>query len=214
MHIDVPDPAWTTSERSRASFRLAAKIALCFVGLIWAIELLDGALGLQLGRFGVRPREIVGLAGILFAPLLHGGFAHLAANTVPILVLGTGMLFLYPSSAFRVIPLIYLGPGVAVWLFGKPSSVHVGASGLVYGLFAYIFVAGVIRRDRRAIAATLLVAFLYGSLVWGVLPYKPGVSWETHLAAALIGFALALVTRHRDVPPRKRYEWEDEQAEA
>ena len=211
MLVEIPDPAWTTSERARASFRLAARIALAFVVLLWAIELVDGALGLELARFGVRPRELAGLPGIVLAPLLHGGLAHLAANTVPLLVLGTGMLYLYPAASFKVIPAVYLAPGLAVWLLARPASVHVGASGLVYGLFTYIFVAGVIRRDRRAIAATLLVAFLYGSLVWGVLPHRPGVSWETHLAAALIALALAIALRHLDVPPRKRYEWEEEE---
>jgi len=98
-----------------------------------------------------------------------------------------------------------------VWLFARGGgAVHVGASGLVYGLVGYIFVAGVIRRDRRAIAASLLVAFMYGALVWGVLPIQPGVSWETHLAAAVIGVVLALALRHRDIPPHVRYEWEGE----
>ncbi|UCF76379.1 MAG: rhomboid family intramembrane serine protease, partial [Betaproteobacteria bacterium] len=93
---------------------------------------------------------------------------------------------------------------------GQPFSVHIGASGLVYGLVSYIFAAGVIRRDRRAIAASMLVYFLYGTLVWGVLPIRAGVSWETHLAAALIGLAMAIAFRHVDIPPRKRYDWEDE----
>jgi membrane associated rhomboid family serine protease len=213
MRVDIPDPAWTSSERARASFRLAARIALGFVALIWAIQVLDRGLDLELGRFGVRPRELAGLTGIVLAPLLHGGFAHLLTNTLPLLVLGTGMLYLYPNSALKVIPAIYLGPGIAVWLFARTSSVHVGASGLIYGLVSYIFVAGVIRRDRRAIAASLLVAFLYGSTVWGVLPIEPGVSWETHLAGALIGLALAIRLRHLDIPPRKRYDWEDEAGE-
>ena len=210
MLVDIPDPAWTTSERARASFRLALRIALTFVALIWVIQVLDWALSLDLARFGVRPREFAGLPGILLAPLLHGGFAHLATNSLPLLVLGTGMLYLYPTSALTVIPAAYLGPGVAVWLFAKAPSVHVGASGLVYGLVSYIFLAGVIRRDRRAIAASLLVAFLYGSTVWGVLPIEPGVSWQTHLAAAVIGVASAIALRHLDIPPRKRYDWEDE----
>jgi len=109
-----------------------------------------------------------------------------------------------------VLPAVYLGPGIAVWLFGRASSIHVGASGLIYGLVSYIFVAGVIRRDRRAIAASLLVSFLYGSVMWGVLPSEPGVSWETHLAAALVGLVLAIALRRLDVPPRKRYTREDE----
>lgn len=209
MQAYIPDPAYTSSEEARANFRLAGKIALGFVAVIWLIQLLNWGLDLELQRFGVRPRQLAGLPGILLAPLLHGSFAHLAANSLPLLVLGTGMLYLYPSSAFKVIPAVYLGPGVAVWLFAR-GSVHVGASGLVYGLVSYIFVAGVLRRDRRAIAASLLVSFLYGSLAWGVLPIEPGVSWETHLAAALIGLVLAVALRRLDVPPRKRYAWEDE----
>jgi membrane associated rhomboid family serine protease len=126
-----------------------------------------------------------------------------------LLVLGTGMLYLYPNSALKVLPAVYLGPGIAVWVFAE-RGVHVGSSGLVYGLVSYIFVAGLIRLDRRAIAASLLVCFLYGSMVWGVLPIRPGVSWETHLAAALIGLALAIALRRLDIPPRKRYTWEDE----
>jgi membrane associated rhomboid family serine protease len=214
MQIHIPDPAYTSSNRARANFRLAVKIALGFVALIWLIQLLNWGLDLELERFGVRPRELAGLPGILLAPLLHAGFAHLIANSLPLLVLGTGMLHLYPNSALKVIPAVYLGPGIAVWLFARPS-VHVGASGLVYGLVSYIFVAGLIRRDKRAIAASLLICFLYGTLAWGVLPIEPGVSWETHLAAALIGLGLmlAIALRRLDIPPRKRYAWEDEKDE-
>ena len=209
MQIHTPDPAYTSSEQARANFRLAAKISLGFVVLIWLIGLLNWGLDLGLERFGVRPRQLAGLPGILLAPLLHGGFPHLLANSLPLLVLGTVMLHLYPNSALKVIPAVYVGPGIAVWLFAR-ESIHLGASGLVYGLVTYIFVAGLIRRDRRAIAASLLVSFLYGTLAWGVLPIQPGISWETHLAAALIGLALAIALRRLDIPPRKRYAWEDE----
>ena len=212
MQAYIPDPAYTNSERARANFRLAGKIALGFVALIWLIQLLNWGLDLELERFGIRPRQLAGLPGILLAPLLHGSFAHLGANSLPLLVLGTGMLYLYPISTFKVIPAVYLGSGIAVWLFARASN-HVGASGLVYGLVSYIFVAGVIRRDRRAIAASLLVSFLYGSLAWGVLPIEPGVSWETHLVAALIGLVLAMALRRLDIPPRKHYAWEDEKDE-
>lgn len=213
MQVDIPDPEYTASERARANFRLAGKLALGFVAVIWVIQVLNSGLDLGLARFGVRPRELAGLPGILFAPLLHGSFAHLVANSVPLVVLGTGMLYLYPNSALKVLPAVYLGPGIAVWLFAKASSVHAGASGLIFGLFSYIFVAGVIRRDRRAIAASLLVFFLYGAMVWEVFPISPGVSWETHLAAAVIGVLLAIALRHLDVPPRKRYSWEGETGE-
>ena len=212
MQIHVLDPDYASSERARANFRLALKIALGFVALIWLIDIVNWALALELQRFGVRPRQFAGLPGILLAPLLHGGPVHLVANSLPLLVLGTGMLYLYPNSALTVLPAVYLGPGIAVWLFAG-GSVHVGSSGLVYGLVSYVFVAGLIRLDRRAIAASLLVCFLYGSMVWGVLPIRPGVSWETHLAAALIGVLMAIALRRLDIPPRKRYSWEDEEGE-
>jgi len=213
MEIHQPDPAFTGSARARANFRLAVKLAVGFVALLWLIQLSNWVLDLGPGELGVRPREWSGLFGVLFAPLMHGGFEHLLANSPPLLVLGTAMLYLYPQSSLRVLPAVYLGPGIAVWLFGR-SSVHLGASGLVYGLVGYILVAGLIRRDRRAIAASLLVSFMYGALVWGVFPIRSGVSWETHLAAAVIGVILAIGLRRLDVPPRRRYTWEDEAEEA
>jgi membrane associated rhomboid family serine protease len=203
-------PAFADSGQARDSLRLAVRLSLGFVAVLWLVATLGW--GLELERFGVRPRQWIGLTGILVAPMLHAGFAHLIANSPPLLVLGTVMLQRYPTAAFRVLPALYLGPGIAVWLFAR-EGVHVGASGLVYGLVGYIFVAGLIRRDRRAIAASLLVAFMYGALVWGVLPIRAGVSWETHLAAALIGVSMAIVLRHRDNLPPPHYSWEDEAGE-
>ena len=213
MRIYSVDAAHSWTDRARANFRLAVKIASGFVAVIWLIHLANWGLDVGPGPFGIRPRALAGLHGIFFAPLLHGDFGHLIANSVPLVVLGTVMLHLYPSSALRVLPAVYLGPGLAVWLFAR-SGVHLGASGLVYGLVSYVLVAGLIRRDRRAIAASLLVCFMYGALAWGVLPIQHGVSWETHLAAAVIGVALAIALRHLDVPPRIRYAWEDEVEES
>ncbi len=180
MDFPAPDPVFTRSEQSRAHFRLSVKIALGFLALIWLIQLIGWALDMGPEQFGIRPRQLAGLPGILFAPLMHGGFAHLIANSPALLVSGTAMLFLYPHSALRALPAIYFGSGFIVWLAGR-DSVHLGASGLVYGLVSHIFVAGLLRRDRRAIAASLFVAFMYGSLAWGVFPAPLGVSWETHL---------------------------------
>ena len=212
MQFHIPDPAYTASEQARAHFRLAVKIAFGFVALIWLIYLVQWGLDLEPEPFGIRPRQLDGLPGIVYAPLVHGSFAHLVANSPPLLVLGTAMLFLYPNSALRVLPAVSLGTGIVVWLFGR-ESVHLGASGLVYGLVSYVFVGGLLRRDRRAIATSLVVSFMYGSLAWGVLPTRSGVSWETHLAAALIGVALAITLRRLDIPPRKRYVWEGEEDE-
>jgi len=213
MQIHVPDPVYTGSERSRENFRLAVKIALGFVALLWLIQILSALLGVGPADFGVRPRQTEGLFGILTAPLVHGDWGHLLANSLPLVILGATMLYLYPHSALRVLPAVYLGPGIAVWLFAQGSS-HLGASGLVYGLVGYIFVAGLLRRDRRAIAASLLVCFLYGASVWGVLPIAPHVSWETHLAAAVIGVVLGVALRRLDVPPRRQYSWEIERDES
>jgi membrane associated rhomboid family serine protease len=207
MQLPTPDPAFTTSSRSRANFRLAAALSLAFVALLWLLQFANWATGLDAAPFGVRPRTVEGLVGILFAPLTHGGFEHLIANTIPLAVLGTAMLHLYPRASPLVLPWVYLAPGLAVWLFGR-DAVHVGASGLIYGLTAYVFCAGLLRRDRRAIAASLVVAFLYGSAIWGVMPLKQTDSWETHLAAAVVGAVAALLLRHRDVPPQVVYAWE------
>jgi membrane associated rhomboid family serine protease len=207
MQFDVPDPAYTGSTRARAHFRLAIQVSFGFVALLWLIFLLYWALDVGPEWSGIRPREGAGLPGIVFAPLVHAEFGHLIANTPPMLVLGATMLFLYPASTLRVLPAVWLGSGAFVWLFGR-ESVHYGASGLVYGLASYVFVAGILRRDRRAIAASLAVWFMYGSLIWGVLPVPSGMSWETHLAAALIGIVSALAWRRLDVVARKRYGWE------
>ncbi len=209
VHFDVPDPRYTGSARSRALLTLAVFLSLGFVILLWLIHIMNWGMGLDPWPLGLRPREWSGLVGIVTAPLVHSDFAHLFANSVPLATVGAAMLFIYPRSTLRVLPAVYLGPGVLVWLFGR-SSVHLGASGLVYGLVSYMLVAGLLRRDRRAIAASLLVVFMYGSLAWGVLPLERGVSWETHLSAAGIGVLLAVALRKLDVPPRKRYAWEDE----
>ena len=209
MQLDVPDPRYTHSPQSRALLALAVRLALGFVALLWIVHLMNWGMDLDPRPFGLRPREWLGLVGIVTAPLVHADFAHLVANSVPLAAVGIVMLFLYPHSTLRVLPAVYLGSGVLVWLFARDSA-HLGASGLVYGLVSYVFFAGVLRRDRRAVAASLLVAMLYGSLAWGVLPIDPRASWETHLAAAVIGAAMALALRKLDIPPRKRYSWEEE----
>ncbi len=212
MQLYKPDPGFTGSEHARANFHLALKLALGFVAVLWAVHLLSWGAGLDLQRFGIAPRRLDGLPGILFAPLLHGNFSHLISNSVPMVVLGAGLLYLYPNSAPKVLAAVYLGTGIVVWLVARPA-VHIGASGLVYGLVSYIFWAGLLRWDMRAIAASMLVYFLYGTLAWGVLPIWVGVSWETHLAAAVIGLWAAIWFRELDIPPRKRYSWEDEEPE-
>ncbi|HEY1325888.1 MAG TPA: rhomboid family intramembrane serine protease [Casimicrobiaceae bacterium] len=212
MYADLRDAVYPDPARARANFVVALKLSLAFVALLWLIQVVISAPEVRIGDLGVRPREWTGLLGILTAPLVHGDWAHLVGNSVPLVVLGTTMLHLYPKSSRVVLPAVYLGPGIAVWLLARGGASHIGASGLVYGMFAYVLVAGIIRRDRRAVAAALLVCFLYGALVWGVLPIEARMSWETHLAAATIGVLLAFALRERDIPMRKRYSWEQEDA--
>ena len=213
MQVHATDPAYVASADSHARFRAAAVVSVMFVAALALVHFASWALGLDLARFGIHPRDALGFTGIFVAPLLHGDVAHLASNALPLLIAGTALLYLYPDSSRFVLPALYLGPGMLVWLFGR-DSIHIGASGLVYGVVAYVFVGGILRGDRRAWAASVLVAFFYGAMVWGVLPLKHGVSWETHLAAAAIGVALAIALRRRDIPPRKLYSWELEPPEA
>lgn len=209
MHISKPDPSFIASRRAQRNFSLALKIALWSVLLLWVILVADSVLGLDLARFGLRPRHVSGLIGILTAPLLHGGFEHLFSNTLPLLISLTAILYLYPASAMRAMPVIWMGSGLLAWFIGRPS-LHFGASGFVYGLLAYVFIGGLLRLDMRSVAVSVMVWFLYGSMIWGVLPIRPNMSWELHLSGAILGVALAIVYRRWDMTPVKRYAWEDD----
>lgn len=210
MTVHQPDPRYTLSKRSKANFVLALRISLGFLAALWIIFIVDAVLGLRLGRFGLQPGSLSGLVGLFTAPLLHGSAGHLFSNSLPLLISLTAVLFLYPNSALRAIPIIWLGSGVFAWLIGRPSF-HYGASGLVYGLLAYAFVSGVIRRDMRSVAVSLMVWFLYGTMIWGVLPIRPHMSWELHLGGAIMGVVMAFVFRNWDRPPLVRYDWEDDE---
>lgn len=209
MPLDKPDPRFTSSKRARQNFRLALRVSLVFIGVLWTIFIVDQVFGLGLTRFGLRPGAAGGLPGIVTAPLLHANFPHILSNTLPLLISATAILYLYPNAAIRVIPAIWLGSGLLTWVIGRPS-VHVGASGLIYGMLAFVFISGILRRDMRSISVSLLVGFLYGSMVWGVLPTRPHMSWEMHLGGALTGGLLAFAFRTWDRVPVLRYEWEDD----
>ena len=181
--------------------------ALGFVVLLWAIRLLQSLLDLKLARYGVLPRDPAGLVGVLVAPLIHGSAAHLFANTAPLLVLCTALLFGYPRAARLALPVIYLGTGVGVWLFAR-DAYHIGASGLTFGMMFFVFTIGALRWDRRAIALSLIVFLLYGGMIWGIFPSAPNISFESHFFGALIGVCCAIALRNRDRPAVERhYPW-------
>jgi membrane associated rhomboid family serine protease len=209
MQLNQPDPRFTTSKGAQRSFKLALKIALWAVAAMWFIQFANVYLNLNLAQFGLRPRTAGGLWGMITVPLLHGSFEHVFSNTAPFVVSVTALLYLYPNSAVRVIPYIWLGSGLLAWFIGRPS-VHIGASGFVYGVLSFVFLSGVLRQDFRSIAVSLMVWFLYGSMIWGVLPIRPNMSWELHLSGAILGVVMALIYRNWDRPPVKRYDWEDD----
>ncbi|HBK54965.1 MAG TPA: rhomboid family intramembrane serine protease [Xanthomonadales bacterium] len=205
--LDADPAAQAHADRRRIVH--AALAAAAFVALLWWIKLFEQWLG-AFSALTLRPGEWWGLIGIVSAPLLHGSVAHLSANTLPMLVLTTLTLAVYPRAGLRAIPTIWLLSGIAVWLFGRPPA-HLGASGLSHGLMLFLFVLGLARRERAAIATAMVAFFLYGGMLMTVFPREPGISWEYHLFGAIAGAGAGLVWRRLDPPPpRKRYSWEDE----
>jgi len=194
------------------SRRIAAGVA-GFVVFIWIVHIVALVAGLNLAPLGIRPHVAAGLSGIVTAPLVHGSWGHLISNTLPLLILGTAVIYHTPRAARIAIPVIWLGAGLGVWLFAR-ESIHIGASGLTYGMLFYLLFIGFLRRDRQSLALTLLVFFLYGGMIWGVFPLSPGISFEYHLFGAMAGVLCAFVLRRLDpLPERERYEWEDEEFE-
>lgn len=161
-----------------------------FVGLMWLLELLDLLLGGRLNAYGVIPRNMIGLRGILFMPFLHGGLGHLIANTIPFIILGWLIMLRGVGDFFVVTAVTMLVSGLGVWLFAAPNSIHIGASGLVFGYLGYLLLRGYFERSVVSIFLAVIVGFLYGGLIWGVLPSLPGVSWQGHLFG-FIGGGLA-----------------------
>ncbi len=193
-------------------FRRAIISVAFFIGVLWVIELADNAFHLHLEYLGVYPREPVGLRGVLFAPLIHGNWGHLISNSISLAVLGVVLLYGYPRSKSYVLLLIYLGSGLGVWLFAR-SSLHFGSSGLTHGIMFFIFVSGILRRDKLSIALAMIVFFLYGGMIWTIFPNEPGVSYESHFFGALMGLIAAFLFRDMDpMLPAKTYDWEGEDA--
>jgi membrane associated rhomboid family serine protease len=191
-------------------FRRSTITVLALVALLWGIEALDRGLGLQLHHLGIYPREPAGLWGILYAPLIHGSWGHLLSNSFALLILGVALLYGYPRATVPVLLFVYLCSGAGVWLFAR-SSFHFGASGLTHGMMFFIFTSGILRRDRLSIALSMIVFFIYGSMIWSIFPQEPGISYESHFFGALTGLLAALLFRGRDpAVPEKQYDWEDE----
>jgi len=178
---------------------------LLFVAILWGIRLFEEVTGVKLFWYGLYPRTIHGLIGIVTAPLIHGDFSHLMSNTLPLIILGSMMFYFYRPIAFQVFFWVYLMTGVWVWAAAR-DSYHIGASGILYGFLCFLFFSGIFRKNPALMALSLFVTVLYGSMVWGVFPIRSGVSWESHLLGSLAGIITAYNFR-KEGPPPKKYDW-------
>jgi len=208
MHSE--SPALQDPRRDSRHLKRSFTIVAVFTTALWLIRIIESLLSVSFIGYGIYPGTFSGLRGVLLAPLIHSSYSHLFANTAPLLILGTALLYGYPKSARIVIPVLYIGTGLGVWLFAR-QAFHIGASGLTFGFMFFVFSIGALRWDRRAIALSLVVFFLYGSMIWGIFPHDPDISYESHLSGAVIGIALAVLLRDHDpYVPEKKYSWEEE----
>lgn len=176
-------------------FKTALYWTLVLTALIWGVFLVDLLPGTNFSFwYGLHTREIAGLPGIFASPFLHGSWSHLLSNTPPLMSLLGLLIFFYPRLWPRALTMLWIGTGLLVWLLGR-SVTHIGASGVVYALAAFLGFSGFFRRDMRAIVVSLLVLFYYGSMVVGVLPGQEGISWESHLLGLVMGVIAAVLLK-------------------
>ena len=177
---------------------LKVKIMLCFVAILWAVEIVNLVFGYELNRFGIIPRDITGLRGLIFSPFLHGSINHLVLNTGPLFILGLLVISRGIGAFLLLTFMVSIIGGFGVWSFGQASSVHIGASGVVFSYFGYLLFKGLFDKKLKALLVSLGVFIIYGSIIWGVFPGTAGISWEGHLFGFLAGVAWAYWTRHKE----------------
>lgn len=212
-------------KKEQHSFIGASLFPLFFLLISWMVLFYDNKYNLNLYKLGILPRDIGGLVGILFSPLLHGDIQHIISNTIPILILGTFLFYYYKDYALKVFFIIYFTEGIFVWLLGNLDNVnsthasyHIGASGLVYGLASFLFLSGIFKKHKALFGVSLLVTFLYGTIVWGMFPFEwrramhivlehENISWEGHLFGFISGVVLAIYYRKKGIQ-EPSYSWE------
>jgi len=195
------------AERKKLKYSLI--IPSFFIVFLWIIRFFEEVEYTNLYRFGVYPRELKGLFGILLSPFIHADFNHLISNTFPLIILGTGIIYFYRSLAYKVIGFIWIVSGFCVWI-GARESYHIGASGLIYGVASFLFFSGIIRKDIRLSAISLLVVFLYGGLIWGIFPIFPKISWEYHFFGGFCGLIAAIIYR-KEGPKTVKWNWDEDE---
>ncbi len=191
----------------KKKFLNSIKFPFLFLLIIISVEIIGYLFDLSFIQLGILPRKVFGLVGVFTAPIIHSSLEHLYSNAIPLFVLGTSIFYFYPTSSKRVVVIIYLLTNILVWIFAR-ESYHIGASGIVYGLFSFLFFSGVFKKDKRAITLSVLTIFIYGGMAYGIFPTKEGISWESHLFGFITGIFTAYIFRKNDI--YKRYDWEDE----
>jgi membrane associated rhomboid family serine protease len=176
----------------KKDFIRAFRYPFLLLCLLWSIKVIEWSTGVSFGSMGVYPHKVAGLTGILFAPLLHADFMHLMNNSVPLFVLTGVLIYFYKPVALQIFVLIWIVTGLCVWIGGR-HAYHIGASGVIYGLASFLFFSGVFLKRVKLLAISLVVVFLYGSMVWGIFPFYADVSWESHLFGLLSGLLFAYV---------------------
>ena len=165
---------------------------------IWLIYWVEITFGYNFNTYGILPREIKGLRGVLFSPFIHSDASHLSSNSIPLFVLLASLFYFYRKIAHKVLIYGILFSGLFCWIIAR-DSYHIGASGVIYLLFSFIFFSGIIRKHYRLIAMSLVVIFLYGGMIWFIIPTEDRISWEGHLSGFLIGLLFAFLYRKKGI---------------
>lgn len=197
----------------RKKFFGSLAIPALLAAIMLTVKVIETAFGINMSRWGITPQTAHGLIGVLTLPFLHGSWEHLLTNIVPVLVLGTALYYCYPTLANPVMLVTWIFSGLFTWCIGNPSSIHIGASALIYGLNLFLIVSGFIRRNRQLTVISLIMVFLYGGFIWGMIPALAklqNISWEGHLSGAIVGIALALILRKKG-PQKEEHHWDDDQ---
>lgn len=202
-----------TSEQEKQKIIQSLFYPLLFLVFIWMVKIFEIFSGIDLTFLGIYPLKWKGLLGIATSPLIHSDLSHLIANSTSISILMIFLFYFYKDLAFRSFFLIYFLCGLWLWFAGR-ESYHIGASGIIYGLASFLFVSGIIRKNPHLMALTLVVTFLYGSMIWGIFPDffpKRNISWEGHLMGLLAGLVIAIY--YRKEGPQAPIYWDDEDEE-
>ena len=200
------------NKKEQNRFWFSIYLAFIITVLFGFVKFATWAIGIdeKIVEYGVLPRTISGLRGIFFSPLIHGDAGHYFGNAIPLFVLSVLIIFFYRQFYFKVLVLVWFFDGIGVWLIGR-EVYHIGASGVVYGLAFFAFFSGVLKKNRNMLAMSMLVLFLYGSMIWGMYPLENGVSWEAHLAGFLTGTLLAVYYRRSGPQDDPIPEWMNEE---